>query len=85
MSAWQPMDSREWSEGSPPVIIAVERSADPANKLYVTGEAKYHGDRDGWWWAGNDPTDSWGGRVYPEFWMPLPDPPQAQRQCEDSK
>jgi hypothetical protein len=73
---WQPMDSREWGEGSPPVIIAVNRADSPSEKIYVVGEAKHHGD-EGWWWAGNDPTDSWGGRVYPEYWMPLPEPPAS--------
>ena len=32
---------------------------------------------EGWWWAGNDPTDSWGSRVYPDFWVPLPDAPEG--------
>ena len=77
MNKWQPMDSREWSENAPPVIIAVDRSADPLKKIYVVGEARYHGEHDGWLWAGNCPTDSWGSREYPDYWMPLPEPPTA--------
>ncbi len=75
MTKWQPMDSREWSENAPPVIIAVDRSADPSKKIYVVGEAQYHGEHDGWLWAGNCPTDSWGSREYPDYWIPLPEPP----------
>ena len=29
----------------------------------------------GWYWAGNDPSDSWGGQIYPAYWQPLPEPP----------
>lgn len=76
MSKWQPMDSREWGEGSPPVIIAVNRAAKLGENIYVVGEAKHHGE-DGWWWAGNDPTDHWGSREYPDFWMDLPAPPPS--------
>lgn len=79
MSKWQPMDSREWSESAPPVIIAVNRAADPAEKIYVVGEAQHHGEQ-GWWWAGNHPTDYWGSSVDPEFWQPLPEPPQSERE-----
>jgi hypothetical protein len=41
------------------------------------GEARCHWD-EGWYWAGNDPTDSWGGRIYPTFWQPLPAPPSER-------
>lgn len=40
----------------------------------TVGEAKFH-EGEGWWWAGNHPTDSWGSAIYPTHWMPLPSPP----------
>ena len=30
---------------------------------------------EGWYVAGNDPTDVWGGPICPTHWMPLPAPP----------
>lgn len=42
----------------------------------AVGEAFLRG-KDGWWWAGNDPSDSWGGQIYPTHWQGLPEaPPQ---------
>jgi hypothetical protein len=43
----------------------------------AVGEARHFGEKEGWYWAGNDPTDSWGGRIYPTHWMPLPSPPKT--------
>ncbi len=43
------------------------------------GEAAFHPDEDGWWWAGTDPTDFHDGRVWsPAKWQPLPPPPKEQ-------
>lgn len=52
-----------------PVIVAVERQGDPK---WVVGEAHYYEDGEAWYWAGNDPSDSWGGPIYPTYWQPLP-------------
>lgn len=42
----------------------------------AVGEARYHEDRDGWWWARTDPTDAHDGQVrYPTDFRPLPAPP----------
>jgi len=71
------MDSREWGEGSPPVIVAVNRAAKVGEKIYVVGEAKHLGE-EGWWWAQQYPTDYGSDRIYPEFWQPLPEPPQSE-------
>jgi hypothetical protein len=50
---------------------------EPVHLLGAVGRAvgEMHWTSDGWYWAGNDPTDSWGGRIYPTHYMPLPDPP----------
>lgn len=40
----------------------------------AVGEAFLRG-KHGWWWAGNDPSDSWGGQIYPTHWMELPEAP----------
>jgi hypothetical protein len=41
------------------------------------GEAKQHEDA-GWYWAGNNPTDAWGGQINPDHWQPLPQPPGGE-------
>lgn len=33
-------------------------------------------DRDGWWRAGNHPTDAHGFQIYPTHFMPLPGAPK---------
>lgn len=76
MAKWKPIDSREWGIGSPPVIVAVNKAAKPGEKIYVVGEALHQG-QDGWWWAQTYPTDYGSGRIYPEFWQPLPDAPAS--------
>lgn len=47
-----------------------------ATKDGAVGEARWTDEA--WYWAGNDPTDSWGRPVYENeaaAWMPLPHPP----------
>lgn len=41
-------------------------------------QAHWHEDG-GWYVANNDPTDAWGGPIYPTHWMELPEPPQHQQ------
>ena len=42
----------------------------------AVGEARYHEDHDGWWWANTHPTDYVDGKVWqPTHWQPLPAPP----------
>jgi hypothetical protein len=60
---WQPIETAPLDH---PLMVAEGQAV---------GEA-HHCGRDGWYWAGNDPTDSWGGQIYPTHWMPLPTPPQ---------
>lgn len=64
--SWQPIDTHRPRIDPDSVLIADGRAV---------GEARWHTDEHGWWWAGNDPTDSWGSQVYPTHWMLLPDPP----------
>lgn len=62
---WHPIETAPLDGTS--VLVAEGRAV---------GEAKYY-ERDGWRWAGNDPTDSWGSTVYPTHWQPLPMPPET--------
>lgn len=70
MSAnWQSIETlAEPTEGQS-VLGAEPRQGD----TYAVGEM--HWTTDGWYWAWNDPTDAWGGKIYPTHWQPLPDPP----------
>lgn len=61
---WQPIESAP-TDGT--CVLVAEGAA--------VGEARCYSEGEGWYWAGNAPTDSWGGRVYPTHWMPLPEPP----------
>lgn len=50
------------------------------------GEARWV--ENAWYWANNDPGDSWGRPVYEHeatHWMPLPAPPQAERPPEETR
>ena len=71
--SWQPIETYR-PEVDPPDVLVSEGQA--------VGEARYHNER-GWWWVNNDPTDSWGGQIWPDHWMPLPAPPPrpAQTVC----
>ena len=67
---WQPIESAP--KDGPPVLIA---TADG-----FVGEARYHEDEDGWWWANTHPTDATDGSAErPTHWMPLPDPPKRKK------
>jgi hypothetical protein len=72
---WQPIETLpEPGEDSTVFVIGAEKRRDGS---YAVGEM--HWTSDGWYWAGNDPTDSWGGRIDPEYWQPLPEPPLPER------
>lgn len=62
--SWQPIETAPLDT---PVIVF---------DAPAVGEARHIEDH-GWYWAGNDPTDVWGGQIYPTHWMPLPEPPIA--------
>lgn len=66
---WQPIDTYRAGVDAIDVLVAEQG---------VVGEARYHADERGWYWAGNDPTDSWGRQVYPDHWHPLPSPPTVE-------
>jgi hypothetical protein len=70
MSEWQPIETAPKDGAEILLGFAGE-------KWIVQG--RWVGDykaRDGAWWAlNNDPTDAWGGELYPTHWMPLPSPP----------
>lgn len=71
MSDWLPIETAPKDGTS--VLLGTDRGA--------VGEARYI--EGAWWWAGNDPGDSWGRPVYDyeaRGWMPLPDPPKASDQ-----
>ena len=61
-----------------PVLGAVPRG-DVGD--YAVGEM--HQTEVGWYWAGNDPSDSWGGQIYPAYWQPLPEPPSSAVKASD--
>lgn len=62
---WEPIDDE-----TPHVeIIAVTKD--------TIGEA-HHIDGE-WRWAGNDPNDHWGDQIFPQFWRPLPPPPETKK------
>lgn len=69
---WRPIDELAPTIEPPTFVIIAELKPDGS---YAIGEARWFGDKDGWRWAGNDPTDHWGREVYPSHWMPLPDAP----------
>jgi hypothetical protein len=66
---WQPIETAP-QDGTP--IIVTDGKA--------VGEASYHKDADGWFLAGNDPSDAYGGAM-PDltFWQHLPKPPAKAR------
>lgn len=66
--SWRPIDT--YRHGTDPADVLVAFDA-------VVGEARYHEEEGEWWWAGNDPTDSWGDAIYPTHWQPMPDPPDS--------
>lgn len=69
MSEWQPISTFEPTPDECDFLVCVND---------FVGEARWHYDQNAWYWAGNDPTDSWGGQIYPTHWMPLPAAPDEQ-------
>jgi Lar family restriction alleviation protein len=69
-SVWQPIETAPHNDGFACIVSVPNEGPQP----YV-GEAHFV-DEEGWYWAGNDPTDSWGpGALTPSHWMPLPSSP----------
>lgn len=69
LQTWQPIETAPLDKA---VIVACRGAPDV--RPWAVREAQYF-EGDGWYWAGNDPTDAWGGSIVPERWMPLPEPP----------
>lgn len=67
-SGWRPIDMIPDPQITP-VLGAVQLDSGD----FAVGEM--HQTEVGWYWAGNDPSDSWGGQIYPAYWQPLPRPP----------
>lgn len=67
---WRPIETVPDPQITP-VLGAVPRDASD----FAVGEM--HQTDAGWYWAGNDPSDSWGGQIYPAYWQPLPEPPSS--------
>lgn len=71
---WQPIESAPHTDGFACIVSVPNEGPEP----YV-GEAHFV-DVAGWYWAGNDPTDSWGpGAITPSHWVPLPKGPTATK------
>jgi hypothetical protein len=60
---WQPIET---APSGTPVIVSCGA---------IVGEALLHKNEQ-WRWANNFPSDEWGMEIYPDHWMPLPEPPQ---------
>lgn len=66
---WQPIEAFVPTPDECDFLVCV--------KDYV-GEARWQYDHEAWYWAGNDPTDSWGAPIFPTHWQPLPAPPAGE-------
>lgn len=73
---WRQIETWESMEIRPMHVIAAEPCDEPRMGRYAIGEAEWHGDDEGWWWAGNHPTDAHGSRIYPTHWQLLPAEPR---------
>lgn len=79
---WQPIETAPAVDGNP-CIVAVPNYNNKTikNPPMLVGEA--HAVDGVWYWAGNDPTDSWGGPIDPTHWQPLPTwPCSTATKCE---
>lgn len=83
---WQPIETAPTDDGSC-CIVAVPNYNNKAikNPPMLIGEAHLvvrsyaYGTDVGWFWAGEEPTDSHGpGMIFPTHWMPLPSPPTKE-------
>jgi hypothetical protein len=73
---WQPIDTAPPPSDGEALLVAVSPFADEIRESVVGEARRYDGV---WYWAGNDPTDSWGGPITPTHWMPMPKGPTATK------
>lgn len=73
---WEPIETAP-KDGTEVLVASPGRHHQPADRSYVAA-ARYH-DGEGWYEVNNDPTDIWGGPLYPTHWMPLPLPPSPSQ------
>lgn len=71
---WQPIETAPHPSVGESFLVAVQPMGDPARPYHVGEAQRFDGV---WYWAGNDPADSWGGPISPTHWMPMPAPPRA--------
>lgn len=73
MNQWQPIETAPIDRTD--VLVAA-----PARdgKLFVSVARCLDGE---WHEVNHDPSDMWGGPLYPTHWMPLPDPPPQENEA----
>lgn len=74
---WLPIETWEAMDPRPMQVLGAEGAA--------VGEMCWQGDDEGWYWAGNHPTDVHGGRIYPTHWTPMPASPFRPPQPGEQK
>lgn len=66
---WRPISEYRYMQGWSVLV-----SADG-----VVGEARYFADEGEWWWAGFDPSDVASCAIRPQYFRPLPPPPDGEQ------
>lgn len=75
MDNWRPMETAPIDAA---IIVAVPSIRHHQMEVsYAVGEACWSDDEGSFYWANNDPSDTWGGPIYPTHWMPMPAPPTS--------